>query len=120
MSTLVPDENAMKDLLCNSSFGSMVSLDYVTPDTKEVAHHVERCTWDLLRVRELSEWMRDDVYSEVLAGRVFVTLGVKFAEMAKSERKFGARAENQGNNNGRDPAGQSTRSLTRSRTLRPR
>ena len=33
MSTLVPDENSMEDPLCNSSFGSMVSLDYVTPDT---------------------------------------------------------------------------------------
>ena len=29
MSTLVPDENSMKDPLC------MVSLDYVTPDTTE-------------------------------------------------------------------------------------
>ena len=55
---------------------------------KEVACNVERGTWDFLRVRELSEWMRDDAYSEVLVGRVFVTLGVKFAEMAKSERKF--------------------------------
>ena len=33
MFTLVPDENSMKDPLCNFSFGSMVSLDYVTPDT---------------------------------------------------------------------------------------
>ena len=33
MSTLVPDEISMEDPLCNSSFGSMVSLDYVTPDT---------------------------------------------------------------------------------------
>ena len=65
---------------------------------KEVAYHVERGTWDFLRVRELSEWMRDDAYSEVLVGRVFVTLGVKFAEMAKSERKFWARAVYQGNN----------------------
>ena len=31
--TMVPDENSMEDPLCNSSFGSMVSLDYVTPDT---------------------------------------------------------------------------------------
>ena len=31
---MVPDENSMDDPLCNSSFGSMVSLDYVTPDTK--------------------------------------------------------------------------------------
>ena len=30
---VVPDENSMKDPLCNSSFGSMVILDYVTPDT---------------------------------------------------------------------------------------
>ena len=31
---MVPDENSMEDHLCNSSFGSMVSLDYVTPDTE--------------------------------------------------------------------------------------
>ena len=63
---------------------------------KEVGYHVERGTWDLSRVRELSEWMRDDAYSEVLVGRLFVTLGVKFAELAKSERKFRARAVYQG------------------------
>ena len=39
----------------------------------------------------MSEWMRDDAYSEVLVGRLFVILGVKFAEMAKSEWKFQAR-----------------------------
>ena len=33
MSTLVPDEISMEDPLCNSSFGSMVTLDYVTPVT---------------------------------------------------------------------------------------
>ena len=38
MFTLVPDENSMKDPLCNSSFGSMVSLDYVTPDTPTPTH----------------------------------------------------------------------------------
>ena len=53
---------------------------------------VERGTWDLFRVRELSEWLRDDAYTEVLVGRLFVTLEVKFAELAKSERKFRARA----------------------------
>ena len=47
---------------------------------KEVASHAERGTWDFWRVRELSEWMRDDAYSEVLVGRVFVILDVKFAE----------------------------------------
>ena len=30
---VVPDENSMEDPLCDSSFGSMVTLDYVTPDT---------------------------------------------------------------------------------------
>ena len=32
---------------------------------KEVASHAERGMWDLSRVRELSEWIRDDAYSEV-------------------------------------------------------
>ena len=50
--------------------------------------------------------MRDDAYSEVLVGCVFVTLGVKFAELAKSERKFRARAVYQGNNT-RSRSGQS-------------
>ena len=39
---------------------------------KEVASHAERGTWDLSLVRELSEWMRDDAFCEVLVGRVFV------------------------------------------------
>ena len=34
MSTLVPDEISMEDPLCDSSFGSMVTLDYVNPLTK--------------------------------------------------------------------------------------
>ena len=57
---------------------------------KEVASHAERGTWDLSRVRELSEWMRDDAYSEVLVGRVFMILGVKFAEMAMIHVQFSA------------------------------
>ena len=47
---------------------------------KDVAFHAERGAWDLSLVRESSEWMRDDVFSEVFVGRVFVILGVKFAE----------------------------------------
>ena len=30
---MVPDENSMEDPLCNSAIGSMVTFDYVTPDT---------------------------------------------------------------------------------------
>ena len=48
----------------------------------EVASHAERGAWDLSLVGKLSEWMRNDVYSEVLVGRMFVYLGMKFAEMA--------------------------------------
>ena len=44
---------------------------------REVAFHAERGVWDLSLVRESSEWMRDDA---LLVGRVFVILGVTFAE----------------------------------------
>ena len=47
---------------------------------KEVASHAERGTWDLSLIHELSEWIRDDAFSEVLVGRVSVILSVKFAE----------------------------------------
>ena len=57
---------------------------------KEVAFHAELGTWDLSRVRELSEWMLDDAYSEVLVGRVFVILGVKFVAMAMALAQFSA------------------------------
>ena len=89
---------------------------------QEVGYHVERGTWDLVRVRELSEWMRDDAYSEVLVGRVFVILGVKFAEMAQSEWKFWARANNIWSRSGRsvceifDEVSNSLSSLTAART----
>ena len=42
---------------------------------KEVVFHAERGAWDLSLVRELSEWMRNDVYSEVPVGRMFCELG---------------------------------------------
>ena len=40
MSTLVPDEISMEDPLCDSSFGSMVTLDYVNPLTITADHKV--------------------------------------------------------------------------------
>ena len=43
---MVPDENSMEDPLCNSSFGSMVSLDYVTPDTEPYAPGKDFDDWD--------------------------------------------------------------------------
>ena len=41
MSTLVPDEISMEDPLCDSSLGSMVSLDYVNPSHFVVPADVE-------------------------------------------------------------------------------
>ena len=72
MSTLVPDENSMKDPLCNSSFGSMVSLDYVTPDTlarsvtsgpKHVTRFLRLQTMLLLQVICTSPRRHQEVYS---------------------------------------------------------
>ena len=40
MSTPAPDEISIEDPLCNSSLGSMVTLDYVTPLT--VSYGVKR------------------------------------------------------------------------------
>ena len=48
---------------------------------RRFAFHAECGAWDLSLVRELSEWVRNDVYSEVPVGRMFVNLGMKFAEM---------------------------------------
>ena len=48
MSTLMPDEISMEDPLCDSSFGSMVTLDHVTPDTE-----VSRNWMKLLSVNEV-------------------------------------------------------------------
>ena len=45
---MVPDENSMEDPLCNSSFGSMVSLDCVTPDTFTEPLRRVFCGWQSL------------------------------------------------------------------------
>ncbi|CAK0892990.1 unnamed protein product, partial [Prorocentrum cordatum] len=65
---------------------------------KEIASHTERGTWDLSRVRDLSEWMKDESFAEVLVGRAFIVLGVKFSELAQTEWKCRARAVCRGNN----------------------
>ena len=54
---MVPDENSMEDPLCNSSFGSMVSLDYVTPDTGYESKDME-----LADTTELNLTTSSDIY----------------------------------------------------------
>ena len=52
MSTLVPDEISMEDPLCNSSFGSMVSLVYVTPVTVQAEQERRILQEELLRQQQ--------------------------------------------------------------------
>ena len=55
MSIPAPDENSMEDPLCNSSFGSMVSLDYVTPDTGYESKEMELTDADELNLANSSD-----------------------------------------------------------------
>ena len=57
MSIPVSDENSMKDPLCNSSIGSMVTLDYVTPHTGYEPKDME-----LLDINERNLATSNDVY----------------------------------------------------------
>ena len=86
--TVIPDALERQGIECRAF---LYFLDFepntcsaLPSDTvaKEVASHDERGLWEPLRVRELSEQIRNDVYSEVPVGRMFVNLGMKFAEMA--------------------------------------
>ena len=94
--TVRPDAPERQSIKCRTF---LFFLDFepntcpaLLPDAvaKEVASHAVRGTWDLSLVRELSEWMRDDAYSEVLVGRVFMNWGMKFAEMAMAPTQFSA------------------------------
>ena len=55
---MVPDENSMEDPLCNSSFGSMVSLDYVTHPTQVY----EPKDMELADTHELNLATSSDIY----------------------------------------------------------
>ena len=52
---MVPDENSMEDPLCNSSFGSMVTLDYVTPLTGYEPKEMELTDADELNLATSSD-----------------------------------------------------------------
>ena len=52
---MVPDENSMEDPLCNSSFGSMVTLDYVPPDTGYEPKDMELTDADELNLATTSD-----------------------------------------------------------------
>ena len=54
---MVPDDVSMNDPLCNSAIGSMVSLDYVTPDTRYEPKDME-----LADTNELNIAASSDIY----------------------------------------------------------
>ncbi|CAK0824602.1 unnamed protein product, partial [Prorocentrum cordatum] len=64
----------------------------------ELEGHRNRGTWDMSKVRSLSDWMADGSYSDVVVGRVFVILGCMNSEMAEDQWRHRARAVFQGNN----------------------
>ena len=73
-STVRPDALERQCIECSASLFFLDFEPYTCPAlpsdavAKEVASHVEHGTWDLLVVRVMSEWMRDDAYSEALVG----------------------------------------------------
>ena len=94
--TVIPDALERQSIECRAfvyfldfepNTYSALSSDTVA---KEVASHAEHGLWDLLRVRELSKCMRNDVCSEVFVGDMFVKMGMNFAEMAMAPAQFSA------------------------------
>ena len=77
-----PEKLSIECSVFNSSFTlspTLAQLCLLMQWRRRFASYAERGAWDLSLVRESSEWMRNDVYSEVL---VTVNMGLKFAEMA--------------------------------------
>ena len=73
-----------------------------------------------MMVRDLSEWMRDDAYSEVACRTRVCDFGCEVRRRPSLNGSSGRAQHIRGTTFGRDPAGQFTRSSTGSRTLRPR
>ena len=57
MSISAPDEISMEDLLCDSSLGSMVTLDYVTPLTGYEPKDMELTDADELNLATLQRYL---------------------------------------------------------------
>ena len=64
---MVPDENSMEDPLCNSSFGSMVSLDYVTPDTGYEPKDMELADTNDLNLATSSDIYFQDILEDTVS-----------------------------------------------------
>ena len=64
---MVPDDDSMNDPLCNSSFGSMVSLDYVTPDTGYEPKDMELADTNELNIATSSDIYFQDTLEDTVS-----------------------------------------------------
>ena len=64
---MVPDENSMEDPLCNSAIGSMVSLDYVTPDTGYEPKDMELADTNELNLAASSDIYFQDILEDTVS-----------------------------------------------------
>ena len=64
---MMPDENSMEDPLCNSAIGSMVSLDYVTPDTGFEPKDMELADTNELNLAASSDIYFQDILEDTVS-----------------------------------------------------
>ena len=64
---MVPDENSMEDPLCNSAIGSMVSLDYVTPDRGYEPKDMELADTNELNLAASSDIYFQDILEDTVS-----------------------------------------------------
>ena len=99
MSILMPDEISMEDPLCDSSFGSMVTLDYVTPDTGWVTSRSHSSATKAKRRFDVQSGLRESkVYGKTLPRRalpsVIVDTEKVLREMGPVQNARGPEASN--------------------------
>ena len=64
---MVPDDDSMNDPLCNSAIGSMVSLDYVTPDTGYEPKDMELADTNELNIAASSDIYFQDTLKDTVS-----------------------------------------------------
>ena len=64
---MVPDENSMEDPLCNSAIGSMVTFDYVTPDTGYEPKNMELADTNELNLAASSDIYFQDILEDTVS-----------------------------------------------------
>ena len=73
MSIPAPDEISMEDPLCDSSLGSMVTLDYVTPITQRLEKKVENQSWKVRKKKSTLQGTSKTLRKREEAGGALIT-----------------------------------------------